>query len=124
DKLALLDVRYSPELSVTLEDLQRARKSGNAEAERLALKRLRVWDVGEEQVKEFLRTGKVGTQMTVTSPIAGHVIKKYQREGAFVDEGTPLYDVADLDSVWVMAQVYEADQGLLKEGLPVRATTL
>src|SRR5205085_6083252 len=54
----------------------------------------------------------------------GHVIKKYQREGNFVEEGTPLYDVADLDTVWVEGQVYEADQGLLKEGLHVRATTV
>jgi hypothetical protein len=80
--------------------------------------------VGEEQVNEFLRTGKVGTEMTITSPLKGHVIKKYQREGSFVEEGTPLYDVADLSTVWVQAQVYEADQGLLREGVPVRATTL
>jgi Cu(I)/Ag(I) efflux system membrane fusion protein len=124
EKLALLDVRYSPELTVTLEDLRRAQKAGDQDAERMARQRLKLWDVGEEQIKEFLRTGKVGTEMTITSPLKGHVIKKYQREGSFVDEGTPLYDVADLSTVWVLAQVYEADQALLREGMPVRATTL
>lgn len=122
--LAVLDVRYSPDLTVTLEDLRRAQNNGNREAERLARQRLQLWDIDDKQIQEFLRTGKVGTEVTVVSPIEGHVIKKYQREGDFVDEGTPLYDVADLSSVWVLAQVYEADQALLAKGLDVRATTL
>lgn len=124
ERLAILDVRYSPELMTTLDDLRRARQNNDREAEGMAKRRLRVWDVGEEQINEFLRTGKVSTQMTLSSPIKGHIIKKYQREGNFVEEGTPLYDVADLDTVWVEGQVYEADQGLLKEGLDVQATTV
>jgi Cu(I)/Ag(I) efflux system membrane fusion protein len=124
EKLALLDVRYSPELTVTLEDLLRARQSGSREREEMARKRLQLWDITDEQIQEFLQTGKVNTQLIITSPIKGHVIKKYQREGNFVDEGTPLYDVADLSTVWIEAQVYESDQALLKEKLPVRATTL
>jgi membrane fusion protein, copper/silver efflux system len=124
EKLAVLDIRYSPELTVTLEDLLHARQSGNAEREESARQRLRLWDIGEEQIKEFLSTGKVRTKLTITSPIHGHVIKKYQREGNYVEEGTPLYDVADLDTVWIEAQVYEADQAFLTEKQPVTATTL
>jgi Cu(I)/Ag(I) efflux system membrane fusion protein len=124
EKLALLDVRYSPELTVTLEDLLRARQSGDRDREDSARKRLRLWDIGDDQIKEFLSTGKVSTKLTITSPIHGHVIKKYQRAGSFVDEGTPLYDLADLSTVWIEAQVYEADQAFLKEGQPVTATTL
>lgn len=124
EELATLDVRYSPELTVTLEDLIKARKSGNRELEEMARRRLDLWDLGEEQVNEFVRTGKVTTQLTIRSPIRGHVVKKYQKEGNYVEEGVPLYDVADLDSVWVEAQVYEADQGALRVGLPASATTL
>ncbi|MFO0809006.1 MAG: efflux RND transporter periplasmic adaptor subunit [Gemmataceae bacterium] len=124
EELATLDVRYSPELTVTLDDLIKARKSGNKELEAMARKRLELWDLGDEQVNEFVRTGKVTTQLVIRSPIRGHVVKKFQREGNYVDEGTPLYDVADLDTVWVEAQVYESDQGLLREGLIASATTL
>ena len=120
EKLAVLDVRYSPELTVTLDDLKRARQRGDRDAEDMARQRLKLWDVGDGQIDEFLKTGKVGTELTVTSPIKGHVVKKYQREGSFVDEGTPLYDMVDLDSVWIEAQVYEADQALLREGLTAR----
>src|SRR5438105_839048 len=41
EELATLDVRYSPELTVTLEDLLKARQNGNGEAERMARQRLR-----------------------------------------------------------------------------------
>jgi multidrug efflux pump subunit AcrA (membrane-fusion protein) len=124
EKLALLDVKYSRELSATLEDLLRARRSGNTRAENMARRRLRLWDVSDGQIKEFLSTGKVQTQLTIYSPIKGHVIKKYQREGNFVEEGTPLFDVDDLQTVWIEAQVYESDQALLHEGQEVTATTL
>ena len=81
-----------------------------------ARKRLRIWDISDEQVKAFLSTGKVNTKLTISSPLHGHVIKKFQREGNYVDEGAPLYDVADLDTVWIEAQVYEEDQAFLFAG--------
>ncbi len=124
EKLAILDVRYSPELMVTLQDLRRARQNNDPKAEISAQKRLRIWDVQEEQIDEFLRTEQIGTEMAIYSPMKGHVIKKYQREGSFVEEGTPLYDIADLSSVWVQPQVYLADQSYLRVGLTARATTL
>ena len=122
-KLALLDVRYSPELTTTLEDLLRARRRGDRDQEQMARKRLRIWDISDQQVEDFLRSGKVDTRLTVYSPLRGHVIKKYQREGNFVEEDAPLYDVDDLETVWVEAQVYEADQALLRVGQKVTATT-
>jgi Cu(I)/Ag(I) efflux system membrane fusion protein len=124
EKLAVLDVRYDPELMVTLQNLRQDRQSGDKRAEELTRNRLRRWDVQDEQIDEFLRTGKLGTEMTIQSPMTGHVIKKYQREGSFVEEGTPLYDIADLSSVWIQPQVYLADQPFLQVGLTARATTL
>ena len=51
--------------------------------------------------------------MTIRSPISGHIIKKYVREGQYVEQGSPLYDVADLSTVWIQAQVYEDDMEFL-----------
>src|SRR5262249_53439659 len=47
------------------------------------------------------------------SPMDGHVLKKYVKEGQYVDEGMPLYDVVDLSSVWIQAQVWEEDMAFL-----------
>jgi Cu(I)/Ag(I) efflux system membrane fusion protein len=121
EKLAVLDVRYDLELATTLDDLRRAQRDGDMKAKSLARQRLNRWDLTDDQVAELLRTG---TEVTITAPIQGHVIKVYQRQGSLVNEGTPLYDVADVSTVWVLAQLYEADQALLHTGMPVRATTL
>jgi Cu(I)/Ag(I) efflux system membrane fusion protein len=123
DPLAEMDIRYGPELMATLEDLRRARQNANRDQAAMAVKRLQLWNLTDAQIEELVQAGEVRTRLTIYSPIHGHVIRKYQREGNYVEEGTPLYDVADLDTVWVQAQVYEADQGLLRVGQRVRATT-
>ncbi|MBX9583608.1 MAG: efflux RND transporter periplasmic adaptor subunit [Gemmataceae bacterium] len=123
---------YSPDLVVTVQNLLDARRSGNKELEAIARDRLVLWGIEPDQVEQIVKTGKPSTQVTVRSPIDGHVIRKYQTEGRYVDEGTPLYDVADLSSVWIQAQVYEEDLSFLppeshevkpEDRLPVTATT-
>ena len=129
DELARL---YSPDLVVTVQNLLDARRSGNRILERGARERLTLWGIDAAQIDRILTTGEPVTQITVRSPIDGFVTKKYQVEGRYVEEGTPLYDVADLSTVWIEAQVYEDDLSFLPAGsgelaagarLPVAATT-
>ena len=54
--------------------------------------------------------------MTIRSPITGHVLRKYPWEGQYVEEGGRLFDVADLSTVWVQAQLYEDDLAFLPAG--------
>lgn len=110
DELATL---YSPDLVVTVQNLLDARRSGNAELEKIARERLVLWGIEADQVEAIARGGKAVTHVPVRSPIDGHVIKRYQTEGRYVDEGSPLYDVADLATVWIQAQLYEEDLGFL-----------
>jgi multidrug efflux pump subunit AcrA (membrane-fusion protein) len=114
---------YSPDLVITVQNLLDAQHGGNQNLLRMARDRLELWGIDDDQIKEILRTGRTVTRMTVRSPISGHVIKKYQVEGEYVEEGARLYDVADLSTVWIEAQVYEDQIAFLKEGLPVTATT-
>lgn len=129
DELATL---YSPDLVVTAQNLLDARRSGNKELEQIARDRLLLWGIEADQIEQIVKSGKPTTQLAVRSPIDGHVIKKYQTEGRYVDEGSPLYDVADLNTVWIQAQVYEDDLSFLppeshelrkEDRLPVVATT-
>jgi len=129
DELATL---YSPDLVITAQNLIDARRSANKELEQNARDRLQLWGLEADQIDQIAKSGKAATQVTVRSPIDGHVIKKYQTEGRYVDEGTPLYDVADLATVWIQAQVYEEDLAFLpaenhelakEDRFPVTATT-
>jgi Cu(I)/Ag(I) efflux system membrane fusion protein len=114
---------YNPDFVTTVQNLRDARRGGNKELEGVARDRLRLWGIEEDQVKEALADSWDGTHLVIRSPINGHVIRKYQVEGEYVEEGGRLYDVADLSTVWIEAQVYEDEIGLLREGTPVSATT-
>jgi Cu(I)/Ag(I) efflux system membrane fusion protein len=106
DELASL---YSPDLVVSMQSLLDAQRSANKTMLRDNVERLRLWGISDDQIENILTTGKANTHLKIRAPIKGHIIKKYVREGQYVEEGSPLYDVADLSSVWVQAQVYEDD---------------
>lgn len=107
---------YSPDLVVTVQNLLDARQSANNVQETLARDRLKLWGIDDAQVEEIAKAGKPITHLTIRSPIDGHVLKKYVREGQYVEEGGPLFDVADLSTVWVQAQLYEDDLAFLPAG--------
>ncbi len=104
---------YSPNLITTVQNLLQAGKSGSRDLASDARTRLELLGIDKAQIDEIVQTGKANTHLKIRSPISGHVIQKYVREGQNVDEGSPLYDVVDLSSVWIQAQIYEDDIGLL-----------
>lgn len=106
DDLALV---YSPDLNVTAQNLLDARRSSSTDLEASARNRLELLGIDREQVDEILAAGKAETHLKIRSPISGHVIQKYVREGQYIKEGDSLYDLADISTVWVEAQIYEDD---------------
>lgn len=127
---------YSPDLNVTMQNLLDAQKRGNRELVASGRSRLELLGISDDQIDDVLKAGKANTHFRIRSPMSGHVIKKYVREGQYVDEGTPLYDIADLSTVWIQAQIYEDDLAFLsaeqahkpgtqlfEDPLPVTATT-
>ena len=104
---------YSPDLQVTVRNLLDAQRNKNAEYLQGAKTRLQLLGIDDKQIEDLLHSREATTHLTIRSPISGHVTKKYVREGEYVQEGMPLYDIADLSTVWVEAQVYEDDMGFL-----------
>jgi len=118
DELALL---YSPDLLVTVQNLLDAKRTGNHEMMNSARSRLELLGIDKDQIDEIIAAGKTQIQLKIRSPISGHIIKKNVREGQYVQEGTPLYDLADLSTVWIQAQVYEDDLAILPVGYGKRS---
>ena len=83
--------------------------------------RLELWGIDAEQIDQVVQTGKPITHITIRSPVSGHVLRKYQLEGDYVEEGARLFDVADLSTVWIEAQVFEDELSFLKKDLVVHA---
>jgi Cu(I)/Ag(I) efflux system membrane fusion protein len=130
---------YSPELLATQQEFlnllrwSNARKQeGGPWAESLvrdaeailqaARERLRLWDMREEQIQEVERTGKPIRTVKVFSPASGYVVQKMAILGMRVMPGEKLFDIADLSTVWIMADVYEYELPFVRLGMPARVS--
>jgi membrane fusion protein, copper/silver efflux system len=124
---ALFDV-YSPELisaqreyalaiqgALTLKDAGEDAKAGMKQLAAASLARLKNWGIAEEQIKQ-LSDGKTQRSLTFYAPISGIVLEKKAVQGMRFMPGEMLYQIADLSSVWVVAEVTEQDIGSVKAG--------
>lgn len=81
-----------------------------------SLARLRNWDISEAQIKALTESGATTRTLTFRSPVSGIVMEKKALQGMRFMPGEALYQIADLSSIWVIADVFEQDIGLVKNG--------
>ncbi|MHB8929802.1 MAG: efflux RND transporter periplasmic adaptor subunit, partial [Melioribacteraceae bacterium] len=83
-------------------------------------KKLEIFGLTSEQIQTLEKTKEINLTLTYYSPISGTVIEKKVQEGVYVNEGTAIYDVAELSTLWNIAEVYENDLASIKIGSPVK----
>lgn len=83
---------------------------------------LRQYGIPEATIEEIRRTGRAAREITLTAPRSGVVLEKPAIEGMRINTGDPLFKIADLSQVWLLADVQEQDLGKLKIGETARAT--
>jgi Cu(I)/Ag(I) efflux system membrane fusion protein len=87
-----------------------------------ARQRLRLWDISDAQIKQIEQTGKPVRTLTLYSPVSGFVTQKMAVLGMKVMPGEKLFDIADLSTLWIIADIYEYELPLVKVGQPARIT--
>jgi len=113
---------YSPDLVSTQEEYLIAKRGdatlGTAPFKEVSLgaqslldsarKRLKLWDISDEQIKELDQTGKVSRDLTFYSPVTGFVTDRKAFPQTSVTPDTELYTVSDLSTVWANADIFES----------------
>jgi cobalt-zinc-cadmium efflux system membrane fusion protein len=62
---------------------------------------------------------------SIAAPISGYVIEKQGNAGSTISaEGEPLFSIADLSAVWVVANVYAGNLQFVREGQSVEITSV
>jgi Cu(I)/Ag(I) efflux system membrane fusion protein len=84
--------------------------------------RLRLWDVTVLQIATLERRGKAEPVLTVYAPSSGIVLKREALPGKYVEPGTTLYEVADLSTVWISADIYESEVAAVTLNQPASVT--
>jgi Cu(I)/Ag(I) efflux system membrane fusion protein len=119
---------YSPDLRSTeqqlvnlLNDRDRG-GTGRASADQLvdaSRMRLKLWNVSDQEIAELERNRRPSDQLMLRSPFDGVVNEVMGRPGMNVKTGDKLVSVLDLSNLWIWAEFYENEVGLLKPGQPI-----
>jgi Cu(I)/Ag(I) efflux system membrane fusion protein len=81
-----------------------------------ARQRLKLWDISDQQIENIRKTGKPLRTLTIYSPATGYVIEKMAVQGMRVMPGEKLFDIADLSSLWIFADIYEYELSNVRTG--------
>jgi Cu(I)/Ag(I) efflux system membrane fusion protein len=121
---------YSPELvstqeeyllalaakkSLTKSSFPEVAESGDSLAES-ARRRLKLWDITDEEIKGLEETGKAKKTLTLYAPFSGFVLEKSAYKGMNVMPGATLYKLGDLSVVWLYADIYEYELPFIRLG--------
>lgn len=113
---------YSPTLVNAQEELVLALDRNNDRLVQSAEERLLALQVPQVQIDQLKNDRQVMQTVTVYAPQDGLLAELGIREGHFVQPGSALMSIGVLDEVWVIAEVFERQASLVKEGNLVTMT--
>jgi Cu(I)/Ag(I) efflux system membrane fusion protein len=115
---------YSPDWLNAQQELLEAAKIGNVQPALLqaAREKLRSWKLTDTQITTIEQSGKVSPFIDIVADASGVVIAKNVEQSDYINQGSILFKLADLSSVWAMFDAYEADLPYLKIGGKVEYT--
>jgi RND family efflux transporter MFP subunit len=121
---------YSPDLLATQQEYLLAIKakerlsassipevrSGAVSLVEASKRRLALWDISENQIRELEEKGEAQRTLTLYAPHSGFVIKKEAYQGMKIMPDKELYTIADLSTVWVNVDIYESEIPFMQPG--------
>lgn len=113
---------YGPDLLAVQQDyLNALRLAAGApgDADRLrhdARRRLELLGIAAQEIGALEREAQPLRALPIRSPVSGYVTLKNALQGAYVQPGTTLFEVADLERVWALAEIREHEMSLLRVG--------
>ncbi len=115
---------YSPELVTAQKELLEAAKTRNVfpELYQAALEKLRLWKLSDAQIQSIENSGVSITAFDILASHSGIVTQRNIAVGDYVNTGTVLFNIVDLDKIWVMLDAYESDLPLVAVGNPISFT--
>jgi len=126
-RVADLDQQLWKNDAIARRDMEQAETDAvSAEADRdAALQQLRDLGVDAKTLNEIQQNKSTyGASGLIRSPLSGTVVEKLITPGQLLQAGTtPCFTVADLSTVWVMANIFETDLPFVAPGDTARVIT-
>jgi len=112
----LLFELYSPTLVNAQEEYLAARRSGNTTLLTASRSRLDALGVTASEISRLDRARTVNRLISIYSDADGYSVKLGIREGIYVTPATEIMSIAELDQVWVLAEVFERQAAWIEVG--------
>lgn len=119
---ALFEI-YSPDLVQAQNDFLIALQNSNNQNKVLveaSRKKLELLGLTSQQIEDIKGERNIKLTITYYSPVSGTVIEKKVQEGMYVNEGSTIYDIAELSTLWNISEVNEMDLSNVKIGSQVK----
>ncbi|MBS4069691.1 MAG: efflux RND transporter periplasmic adaptor subunit [Algoriphagus sp.] len=115
---------YSPELLTAQRELLEAVKSkGNfPQLYTAAKEKLKLWKLTETQITEIEQSGTIREKFDILADQSGVVTQRNIAVGDYVSTGSVLFNVVNLNKLWVLLDAYESDLPLLSTGNEISFT--
>ncbi|HOX74776.1 MAG TPA: efflux RND transporter periplasmic adaptor subunit [Bacteroidales bacterium] len=113
---------YSPDLVTAQQELIETAKTRQLQPElyEASKEKLRQWKLTDDQIELVENSGAIIKNFEVLSNTSGTVTARKVSTGDYVSQGTVLFDIADLSSVWVLFDAYETDLPFINLGERVK----
>lgn len=115
---------YSPEILVAENELLLALRTAGAAPDGgvdplldAARRKLELWGLPVAELTRLEREKKASSVVTFVSAVSGVVTNKDIVEGSRVEMGAMPYEIVDLSTVWVLADVYETELRFIAPGM-------
>ncbi len=89
---------------------------------KVAKQKFSLWGIPEEQLRAIEISKEPVRTLTIKSPATGYVFQKPVSKGTRVAPGEKIFDIVDLSTVWVLADIYENEMPFVKAGQNARIT--
>ncbi len=113
---------YSKPLVTAQEEYLQARRIGRDSLIGAAKGRLRALGLSHGQIKRLEKSGEVRRLVRVYAPQNGVITMINIAEGEFVKPGKSIMSLAELSSVWVLAEIFETQASQVKPGQSANMT--
>ena len=109
---------YSPELLSAQQELLEAAKMQSVQPAlvQAAREKLRLWKLTDDQIVNIEQSGSVSPLVEIKANTGGIVVDRKVSQGDYINQGSVLYDIANLSQVWAMFDAYEVDLPFLRVG--------
>ncbi len=113
---------YSPDMVKVQVDYRISANAAGNRDEKGALRRLENLQIPQPVLDELKRTREPVISFDWPSPVSGVVIQKKVIEGMLMKAGEEILRIADLSSMWVIADVAEQDIAQVRTGAKAKVT--